>query len=121
MAAFVLCIIPIGVSWILACTSVCLFDSPLGQGKAVVPPRLVPLAGYPKRDRNVSGLVDKACNIGDGLEGIVFSAEVGEVHVGRFDVRSKGTPVCLVPGTSWGGGWGGGMGKGKGNGDRAVV
>ena len=121
MAAFVLCIIPIGVSWILACTSVCLFDSLLGQGEAVVPPRLVPLAGYPKRDRNVSGLVNKACNIGDGLEGIVFSAEVGEVHVGRFDVRSKGTPVCLVPGTSWGGGWGGGRGKGKGNGDRAVV
>jgi hypothetical protein len=111
----VLCIIPIGISWILACTSVCLFDCPLGQGEAVVPPGRVPLARFPKRDRNVGGPVDEACDIGDGTEGIFFPAEVGEVHVGRLDVGSKGTPVCLVPGTSWGGrsGWGKWEGKGK--------
>ena len=121
MAAFLLYIFPIGIGCILACTSVTLFDCPLGQGEAVVPPGCIPLAGFSERDRNVGGPVDEASDIGDGTEGVFFAAEVGEIHIVRLDVGSKGTPVCLVPGTSWGGGWVTGRGKGKGNGNRAMV
>jgi len=107
--------------WILACKSVTLFDCPLGQGEAVIPPGCIPLAGFPKWDRNVGGSVDETSDIGDGMEGIFFAAEVGEIYIGRLDVGSKGIQVCLVPGTSWGGGWRGGTGKGKGNGDSTMV
>ena len=82
MAAFVVSISSIGVGRILACTSVCLFDCTLGQAETVVPPGCVPLAGFPKRDCNVGGPVNKISNVGDGTKRIFFSTEVGEVHVG---------------------------------------
>jgi len=104
-------IFPIGIGRVLARTSVCLFDCSLGQVETVVPPGHIPLAGFPERDRNVSGLVNEVRNVGDGTECFFVSAEVGEVRTGRLDVGGKGIPVRLVPGTSWGGGWGGG-GKG---------
>lgn len=100
MAAFLLRIFPIGVGWILACTSVRLFDCPFRQVETVVPPGCVPLAGSPERDCNVGGTVDEASDVGDGTEGIFFSTEVGEVHIRRLDVGCKGIPVCPVPGAS---------------------
>jgi hypothetical protein len=100
MAAFVMSIISIGIGRVLARASVCLFDCPLGQCETVVPPGRIPLAGFPQRDCNVGGPVNEDCNVGDSTKCFFFSAEVGEVHVGRLNVGGKSIPVCLVPGTS---------------------
>ena len=100
-------IVSVGIARVLMCSSVCPFDCSLGQCEAVVPPGRILLAMFPKWNCSIGGFVNHVGNVGDGTKSVIFSAKVGEIHVGRLDVGGEGIPVCLVPGPSRGGGWGG--------------